>query len=521
MEHVKLSLNPTAVRGTLTQERNLRKQILDSDDEASRHSSDGSISASSSSSSSAGVSPPRRQPTKSEGKPPATRNESRTTTRSQSGRSTRSGNAGDDIGSISSRRAALSQLRSRRTSQKSTTVVAAEDQYFERPGKVSSGGPASGASGRQAMDETSKSHNGAGFKKETPLSMSDSESKPRGLKAGRSLVVEIQSLPPKARATYRLWSPDSQAGPQRSMSTKFPGIMEDDSDSAADIVTSKAKAARSTAPRSTKDRIKKKPLRNVEVSSEDSEPISKPRKKMRRDTKNTHQTPITAESRSRKPPAKAIKTGKRNGKDVKPFNGRLVERSEEVLDPDASPPPLTDDEDEDDIVLDQPERFKTQSRLRKKQETPYQRKLRKLKAARAGETISLSEEEDDEYEWLSDSPGSDKSAAESDDFIVQDGKMVQDGLLPFEFSMNSAQSTEFKFKVVFHYFVLLVIKGPKVLPLKGQLADYFLPNLADLRRRMQGYRDARVRSQIWRTEFVQSLKKFPSFSVSRLTFVTM
>lgn len=99
--------------------------------------------------------------------------------------------------------------------------------------------------------------------------------------------------------------------------------------------------------------------------------------------------------------------------------------------------------------------------------------------------------------------------------------MVQDGLLPFEFSMNSAQSTEFKFKVVFHYFVLLVIKGPKVLPLKGQLADYFLPNLADLRRRMQGYRDARVRSQIWRTEFVQSLKKFPSFSVSRLTFVTM
>lgn len=367
------------------------------------------------------------------------------------------------------------------------------------------------------MDETSKSHNGAGSKKETPLSMPNSESKPRGLKSGRSLVVEVQSLPPKARATYRLWSPDSQAGPQRSMSTKFPGIMDDNSDSAADIVTSKAKAARSTAPRSTKDRIKKEPLRNVEVSSEDSEPISKPRKKIRRDTKSTHETPITPESRSRKPPARAIKTGKRDGNDVKPFNGRLVERSEEVLNPDASPPPLTDDEDEDDLVLDQPERFKTQSRLRKKQETPYQRKLRKLKAARAGETISLSEEEDDEYEWLSDSPGSDKSAAESDDFIVQDGKMVQDGLLPFEFSMNSAQSTEFKFKVVFHYFVLLVIKGPKVLPLKDQLADYFLPNLADLRRRMQGYRDARVRSQIWRTEFVQSLKKFPSFSVSRLT----
>lgn len=58
------------------------------------------------------------------------------------------------------------------------------------------------------------------------------------------------------------------------------------------------------------------------------------------------------------------------------------------------------------------------------------------------------------------------------------------------------------------------MNGTKVLPLKGDNAEYFLPQLKDLRRRMDGFKDGRVRSQIWPMRLVKALEKYPDFEVS-------
>lgn len=169
----------------------------------------------------------------------------------------------------------------------------------------------------------------------------------------------------------------------------------------------------------------------------------------------------------------------------------------------------------EDLEMDEPERFKTKSRLRNKpKETAFQRQLRKLKEKKMGIEKDTSESEEEEDAIDVESATSDSAAEDSDEdeFIVDDGDEVT-AQLPAQFSNDRNQTPEFKFKVVFQYFVMLVIKGPSVIPLKGEAAEYFPPFIHDLRRLIQGHRDSRVRSQIWRTEFVQALQAFPIFHV--------
>lgn len=236
--------------------------------------------------------------------------------------------------------------------------------------------------------------------------------------------------------------------------------------------------------------------------------------------------------------------------------------------------------------MDEAERFRTDTRLRrKKKETPAQRSMRKLRARRLGiiEVTSsssssssdsssddsagnanglmraLSYDSGDESDYVKarsqrvernraqaiveekarrvaqakarkngipPNLGSGKGpqdaydiGSDSDDFIEDDGGVVPDHLMPHQFSLNSTQSPEYKYKVVFHYLLLLVMGGPKTLPLKGELKEYLMPNLRDLRRRLGGLKDGSVRSQIWRTDFVRALDRYPQFDVSAVSAI--
>jgi len=172
----------------------------------------------------------------------------------------------------------------------------------------------------------------------------------------------------------------------------------------------------------------------------------------------------------------------------------------------------TDGGEDNDIQLDEMDRFKTASRLRSRTETTFQRNLRKAKNKRLGIVESSSEEGDDDDEISS---ASEEDHFE-DSFIVEDDGQLGDIALPHQFSRDSAQTPEYKFKVVFQYMVLLAVRGSRALPLQGRDARYLVPMLADLRRMIQGYRDSRVRSQIWKTEFVEVLKRYPSMEVGPL-----
>lgn len=200
-------------------------------------------------------------------------------------------------------------------------------------------------------------------------------------------------------------------------------------------------------------------------------------------------------------------SGSRKLQDKKstPVN-KAKRRHANVRDPDESEEDLLEE-----LAIDEPDRFRSKTRLRQKKETPFQRQLRKLRDQRLGIVASSS---DDESESESDSTSGTSDSLASQEFIVEDGGVVQEGLLPHQFSLNSAQTPEFKFKVVFHYFVLLVMKGPTVLPLRGENASYMLPQLEDQRRKMNDFKEGRVRSQIWRVELVDGLKSYPNYIVS-------
>ena len=174
--------------------------------------------------------------------------------------------------------------------------------------------------------------------------------------------------------------------------------------------------------------------------------------------------------------------------------------------------PGSDDSDEEDIQMDEMKRFKTESRLRKQKETPFQRNLRKMKAKQRGIIESTTEEEDEEDD--TDEESSAESANDSDEFYVTDDDDDEAARqqMPAEFRIDSAQTPEYKFKVVLHYFVYLVVNGPRALPLRGKVANYFGPMLRDVRRLLEGYRNSRVRSQIWRAEFVRVLEKYPEYN---------
>jgi hypothetical protein len=178
-------------------------------------------------------------------------------------------------------------------------------------------------------------------------------------------------------------------------------------------------------------------------------------------------------------------------------------------------PSLTQGEYLDELAMDESFRFKTKTRLREKKETPAQRILRKLQDKRRGivraDTISDDSESEEESEEENSDSASDNRGAKgrrrSSSFIEDDGGVVNT-VLPHEFSLDSAQTPEYKFKVVFQYFVFLAVKGVGA-RLSDADKEYFSPQLDDLRRKVKGHRDGRVRSQIWPQNYVKALLTYP------------
>lgn len=160
-----------------------------------------------------------------------------------------------------------------------------------------------------------------------------------------------------------------------------------------------------------------------------------------------------------------------------------------------------------DIELDEPERFMSQTRLRCRGQTQQQLLLRRLKNRRR-RCISISSDSSTPSE-SSESTGSSTISSSSDDFIIEDRTSPSHVELPTYFSLNTLQSPEYRFKVVFHHLLLLVMFGPAILPLRGELAEYFDPQLRHFRRTLSDIRDSHVRSQIWRPAFVRSLESAP------------
>ncbi|WRT63764.1 uncharacterized protein IL334_000689 [Kwoniella shivajii] len=244
-------------------------------------------------------------------------------------------------------------------------------------------------------------------------------------------------------------------------------------------------------PTKRKDKGKQKAV--SESESEDSMPIRRFRKA----------TPLSVKSSKKKV---TLPEKKRQGK-----------LKSKALDPDEDAGAETENEENmlDDLKMDEPERFKSKTRLRKRpQETAAQRSIRKLKNRREGLVeSSTSESSEGTFDDSSDGSASDH---DEEDFIVPDDARTKRVQLPHEFSVDSAQTPEFKFKVVFHYLVLLVMRGKKAFPLDRESQEYFVPQLRQFRDRMVGYRQLRVRSQIWRTNFVKAMEKYPIFDVEEL-----
>lgn len=192
-----------------------------------------------------------------------------------------------------------------------------------------------------------------------------------------------------------------------------------------------------------------------------------------------------------------------------------------IVDPDeeSDDSAQTEDEAPDALELDQPERFATATRLRQRRETDRQRLLRKLKNKRLNIVSSGSEEDEgngnDGYDYANGSGDEAVDREGSGSFIADDDddEAFDANLLPSEFSLGYAQSREYKFKVVFQYLLLLVIHGPGVLPLRGAQKEYMAP-VAELRDYVRGIRNLRVRSQIWRADFVKAMETYPLFQVS-------
>lgn len=194
---------------------------------------------------------------------------------------------------------------------------------------------------------------------------------------------------------------------------------------------------------------------------------------------------------------------------------RASGRQRQATDPDEESDAGAETEPEDDathdLELDEPERFATETRLRQRRETAQQRLLRKLKNKRLGIVSSGSDDDD----AVDDQEEEDAEATRDDSagFITDDDDEFDQNLMPTQFSLGYAQSKEYKFKVMFQYLLLLVIHGPEVLPLRGDQKEYMQP-VSELREHMKGIRNLRVRSQIWRANFVRALETYPCFVVS-------
>lgn len=64
--------------------------------------------------------------------------------------------------------------------------------------------------------------------------------------------------------------------------------------------------------------------------------------------------------------------------------------------------------------------------------------------------------------------------------------------------------------------MVLVIKGPKILPLKPKYEKYFGRQLRDVRSKMNGTRD-NIQSAVWQAEYQKNLKKYPDFRKVRMS----
>nr|ODN88735.1 hypothetical protein L203_02749 [Cryptococcus depauperatus CBS 7841] len=204
-------------------------------------------------------------------------------------------------------------------------------------------------------------------------------------------------------------------------------------------------------------------------------------------------------------------------------------------DDDFSQMAMTSDEDMiEAIKTDHPETFQVESRLRGAPKVTLQQcMLRKLKKKRLGIVESSTEsgttddegsqeenplqciDSDVEYEngGIKRSGGSRTGDNDPDDFIVEDDHRIPEDM-PVEFSRNSYQSLEFKFRIVFHYLLFIIMHPDVVLDKKGR--EYFERPLRDVRRKMQEYQN-NTRGQIWNNELVNKLKKYPIFRVTNIS----
>ncbi|BEJ13676.1 hypothetical protein CspHIS471_0308500 [Cutaneotrichosporon sp. HIS471] len=186
-----------------------------------------------------------------------------------------------------------------------------------------------------------------------------------------------------------------------------------------------------------------------------------------------------------------------------------------------------DTEDEDAaaaIELDEPDRFKALSRLRAKtKRTTFQGKLRLLQKRRKALTFgdpseSSSEDASDENSSEGEGGGggdSDDASSTDSAAFIDDSMPARHAMLPHEFSLKR-DTPEHKFKVVFHYMVVLVVRGARdFLPLQGEDNAYFGRQLRDVRNMMRGLRDS-VASALWRPDFRDALETYPLWKQLKL-----
>ncbi|KAG6832131.1 hypothetical protein H0H87_002443 [Tephrocybe sp. NHM501043] len=122
-----------------------------------------------------------------------------------------------------------------------------------------------------------------------------------------------------------------------------------------------------------------------------------------------------------------------------------------------------------------------------------------------------------EFDSLFDEDSSDHSS----DFIVEDDNAIVPAL-PMEFSMESHEDLDHKFKKIFQFFVHIAVRPAKERHhfMKDQLQnqEYFSMPLKTVRRELSGLRDSLVASSVWRPGFKKSIGTYPNFDLIPLDF---
>ncbi|BEJ16819.1 hypothetical protein CspHIS471_0602200 [Cutaneotrichosporon sp. HIS471] len=199
----------------------------------------------------------------------------------------------------------------------------------------------------------------------------------------------------------------------------------------------------------------------------------------------------------------------------------------------------TQDERLDEIELDEPERFKTKSRLRKVKKNAFQERLGSLQKKRRGKVFGAKTESSSEEESSSDNDNDllrGRAGPSRNRKSTSQWKYVQDDLSDFIASDDDIdgapaprgrgrghdhvdleaftfkrETPEYKFKVVFQYLLVLVMQGPgALLPLSGKNDQYYGRSLRNVRDQMSGIKSSNS-SVLWRPEFVKVLKKYPQW----------